>query len=109
MEISALAPSALNPSPMPPAAVDARIERAAKDFEALVLAELLAPIFDGVDSPAIAGGGGTGEKAFSSLLTQEYARTIAERGGFGVADAVKTSLIDMQAARQPRHDAGDSR
>ena len=33
-------------------------------------------------------GGGAGEEAFASLLTDEYARLLAERGGIGLAEQV---------------------
>jgi Rod binding domain-containing protein len=37
-------------------------------------------------------GGGAGEEAFSSLLTEEYARLLAERGGIGLAEQVFEAL-----------------
>jgi hypothetical protein len=33
-------------------------------------------------------GGGPGEQAFASLLTEEYARLLSERGGIGLAERV---------------------
>jgi Rod binding domain-containing protein len=75
-----------------------RMARAAQEFEALVVKELLAPLFNFVKTPGLAGGG-PGEDAFTSLLQEEYAKAIAARGGFGIADQVKAALIDMQAAR----------
>ncbi len=79
------------------AAATARIDRAAQEFEALVIAQLLAPIFSSVETPGLAGGG-PGEKAFAGLLQEEYAKSIAARGGFGIADQVKAALIEMQSA-----------
>ncbi|MEQ8748534.1 MAG: rod-binding protein [Amphiplicatus sp.] len=76
-------------------AATARIDRAAQDFEALVIAQLLAPIFSSVETPGLAGGG-PGEKAFSGLLQEEYARSIVSRGGFGITDQVKAALIELQ-------------
>lgn len=94
MDVAALPASA---SPVSPA-MQARIDRAAKEFEALVLSEMLAPLFNSVETPGIAGGG-PGEKAFSGLLQEEYSKAIAARGGFGIADQVKATLIGLQAAR----------
>jgi Rod binding domain-containing protein len=93
MEIAALAPVVQSA-----AASEARIDRAAKEFEALVLSEMLAPLFSSVETPGIAGGG-PGEKAFASLLQEQYAKVIADRGGFGIADQVKAALINLQARR----------
>jgi peptidoglycan hydrolase FlgJ len=33
-------------------------------------------------------GGGAGEEAFASLLTDEYAKLLAERGGIGLAEQI---------------------
>lgn len=94
MDLAAISASA----PANPSAMQARVDRAAKEFEALVLSEMLAPLFNSVETPGIAGGG-PGEKAFSGLLQEEYAKAIAARGGFGIADQVKAALIGLQAAR----------
>ncbi len=75
-----------------------RAEEAAKEFEALVLAELLKPLFSSVETPGLAGGGAPGSEAFEALLQQHYAAAIAERGGFGIADNLKAALIEAQAA-----------
>jgi len=74
----------------------ARAEAAAKEFEAVFIAQMLAPLFASVDAPAIAGGGKS-EAFVRSLLQEHYAKAVAERGGFGVADHVKAVLIDIQA------------
>lgn len=81
-----------------PTASTARIEKTARDFEAMVIAQFMAPLFNSVETPGIAGGG-AGEKAFGSLLQEEYANAIAERGGFGIADQIKAALIDIQSRR----------
>jgi len=57
----------------------------AEAFEAAFLAEMLK--HSGInETPSF--GGGAGEDAFSSLLTQEYATLLAERGGIGLAERV---------------------
>lgn len=75
---------------------DVLAAKAATEFEALVLAQFIAPLFASVETPAIAGGG-PGQDAFGAMLQEEYAKAIAARGGLGIADAVKSALIDMQA------------
>jgi peptidoglycan hydrolase FlgJ len=59
---------------------------AAQDFEAAFLAEMLKHA--GLNALPSAFGGGAGEDAFSSLLTAEYARLLAEAGGVGIAEQV---------------------
>lgn len=73
------------------------IDKVAREFEALTLAQMLAPMFQGLrtDGPF---GGGHGEEMFRSLLTDEYAKGIANAGGVGIAEAVKRELIAIQEA-----------
>lgn len=85
--------------PPPPAGEQKRIADAAKDFEAVFIAQMLAPLFSSVETPAIAGGG-KAEEFFKSLLQESYAKAMAERGGFGIADHVKSTLIDLQSAKR---------
>ena len=39
-------------------------------------------------------GGGAGEDQFTSMLSTEYAKEIAERGGFGLTQAIIESLME---------------
>ena len=84
-----------------PAPVDARLEQAARkaeEFEALVLSQLLAPMFDTAKSPSLFGGDGPEQDAYQSMLNDEYAKLLAARGGVGIADSVKDALIQMQSS-----------
>jgi len=74
----------------------ARADKAAKEFEAVFIAQLLEPLFSSVETPAIAGGGKS-EAFFKGLLQENYAKAFAERGGFGLATQVKAALLDIQA------------
>lgn len=71
-----------------PAADDgeAASRKAAESFEAAFLAEMLR--YTGVNAMPSGFGGGAGEEAFSSFLTNEYARLLAERGGIGISEQV---------------------
>lgn len=75
-----------------PAAPDP--ERAAREtaraFEAAFLAEMLKHA--GANRTPEATGGGAGEEAFASFLTQEHARLIAERGGVGLAEQIFNAM-----------------
>ncbi len=87
------------PSPTLTPQQTARIEKTAKEFEALVLSQLLAPIFAGVEKSNLMGEGQETD-AFQTMLQDEYAKSMVARGGFGIADQIKTSLIQLQAAQQ---------
>ena len=69
--------------------------KAAKDFEAVFINEMLGSMFEGIatDGPF---GGGPGEAIFRSMMIDNYSKTIAAQGGFGLADAVKRQLLHTQ-------------
>ena len=102
-----IAPPAL-PAPMPtragPAAAlrtrdanPAGLEKAAQDFEAMAIGELLQPMFDTVDTAHTLFGGGNAEAAWRPMLVQEMAKQIAAHGGLGLARPVHAVLLRMQA------------
>jgi peptidoglycan hydrolase FlgJ len=73
--------------------------RAAQEFEALFLSEMLAPAFESVDTDGLFGGGES-EKIFRSMMVQEYGKAIAQSGGVGIADAVQREILRMQENQQ---------
>ncbi|HLB80443.1 MAG TPA: rod-binding protein [Dongiaceae bacterium] len=75
--------------------VEAR--RAAQDFEAFFVAQVMEQMFAGIEPDALFGGG-AGEPAFRSLLFQEYGKAVARAGGFGLADAVQREILRLQEA-----------
>jgi Rod binding domain-containing protein len=85
MELPPVAPRSLGPVAAT-AHAEAQVRKAAEAFEASFLAEMLK--HSGVNAMPSGFGGGAGEEAFASFLTQEYARLIAERGGIGLAEQV---------------------
>lgn len=77
------------------AAKMAKTNKAAQDFEAVYIAEMLKPMFETVDVDDTFGGG-KGEEVFRGMLTQEMGKSIAKQGGFGLADQVKAELLKIQ-------------
>lgn len=100
MRDSGLGTRNLTPFPNPESRVPDRMDGVAKEFEAVFIAQMLAPLFSSVATPAIAGGGRS-EEFFNALLQESYAKAMAERGGFGLADDVRASLIHLQGAGEP--------
>ncbi len=76
-----------------------RIEDAAREFESVFLTEMMKPMFEGVMKPDPMFGGGKGEEVFSGFMLQEYGKMMADRGGIGIADAVKQELIRIQESQ----------
>lgn len=83
-------PSTRPVAPVRAGGSDEAVRGAAEAFEAVFLAEMLK--HSGVSAARESYGGGAGEDAFASFLTQEYARLLAARGGFGLADRIFEAL-----------------
>jgi len=82
----------------PPPAGKAKARAAAQDFEAVFLNSMFQHMFTGVDGEGPFGGqGATG--IWRSVLTDQYAKSIAKAGGIGIADQVYRSLIAQQEIR----------
>lgn len=90
------APTALPASALPAAdpAVRARIQKTATEFEASFLQVMLGQMFDSVETGAF--GGGAGEEAFKSFLTESFAKSMAERGGIGLSKDIAREMLKLQ-------------
>jgi Rod binding domain-containing protein len=73
----------------------ARAEKAAKDYESVFISQMLGAMFSGIKSDGVTGGG-QGEEMFRSLMINEYGKSIAAQGGFGLADQMKAQLLKHQ-------------
>jgi Rod binding domain-containing protein len=73
-----------------------RAWRTAQDFEAMALSQLLAPMFDTVDTADGPFGGGAAEAAFRPFLTDAIARKMAAHGGIGLAMPVFQQMMRLQ-------------
>jgi flagellar protein FlgJ len=69
---------------------DASLRRAAANFEAVFLAEMLNVMGLGREPSGF--GGGFGAEAFQSFLHEAYARELVRRGGVGIADTLYQQL-----------------
>jgi Rod binding domain-containing protein len=76
-------------------AVPDEIRQTAEEFESVFLAEILKPMFDGLQTDGL-GGGGIGEETFRPLLIDQYAQALSQAGGVGIADAIVRELLRMQ-------------
>lgn len=71
--------------------------RAAEDFEAVFLSQMLAPMFATIKTDALFGGG-PAEDIYRSLLVEEYGKAISSAGGVGIADQVQREILALQEA-----------
>jgi len=73
-----------------------RIEEVAQEFEAVFISEMMKPMFEGIKVNETFGGG-KGEEVFRGMMLQEYGKIMAQTGAIGIADQVRSTLIQMQA------------
>lgn len=70
--------------------------KAAADFEAFLLSDVIEALHVGLDESGPMGAG-QGGLAFRSFLNEEYAKAIARAGGIGLADRLKSEILSLQA------------
>jgi Rod binding domain-containing protein len=73
----------------------AKIAKTAQAFEASFLSAMLGHMFTGVDAEAPFGGG-AGEQAFRSFMTESIATSMSKAGGVGLAKSVTAEMLKMQ-------------
>ncbi len=76
----------------------AKAWKAARDFEAMAIGELLTPMFATVDTAHGVTGGGDAESTWRPMLTQEMAKHLAGHGGLGLAVPVFHQILRLQEA-----------
>ena len=67
----------------------------AAEFERMFIAEMLGPMFQGIETDGPFGGGNA-EATFRPMLIDQYADSIAKQGGIGIADKVMAQILKMQ-------------
>ncbi len=70
-------------------------QKVAEQFERMFIAEMLQPMFAGIETDGPMGGGNA-EATFRPMLIDEYADAISKGGGIGIADAVLKEILRMQ-------------
>jgi len=94
MAMAQQAPLAAAPKPT---ASESKADWAAKEYESVFISQFLGSMFSGIQTDGITGGG-QGEEMFRSLMINEYAKGLQQRGGFGLAAQMKAQLLKHQEA-----------
>lgn len=94
-------PAAVPPatSTLPPDKM-AKLWRAAQDFEAMALGQLLAPMFNTVDMSKSAFGGGEAESTWQPMLVDAIGKQMAAHGGIGLATPVFNAMLHAQEQKR---------
>jgi len=86
--------------------MDPKIWEAAKKFEAMAIGQLLAPMFDTVDTSHSLFGGGEAETTWKPMLVDAIGKQIEGHGGFGLAQPVYAAMLRAQEAGSRQASAG---
>ena len=70
---------------------DLELRRVAEEFEASFIAEMLK--HSGMNKVSGSFGGGPGEEAFASFLTEAYADQLVAVGGIGLAEPIFQAMV----------------
>ena len=73
----------------------AKIRAVAQQFERMFIAEMLGPMFQGLETDGPFSGGNA-EATFRPMLIDQYADAIAKGGGVGIAESVLKEILKMQ-------------
>lgn len=93
---------------MGPDATRAKIATTAKQFEATFLSSMLGSMFQGLSTDGMFGGG-AGEQAFRSFLTDAMSKQMVSHGGVGLAPAIQKEMLRLQGLSEtPQSGAGAS-
>jgi flagellar protein FlgJ len=80
--------------PVATAVQKAKIDKAAHDFESSFLQVMMGQMFDTVSTSSF--GGGEGEAAFKSFLTDAFAKQMTKSGGIGLSKQITHEMLKMQ-------------
>ena len=74
---------------------EAKFAATSQEFEAVFIAEMMKPMFEGLDTNGMFGGG-KAEEIFRGMLLTEYGKEIAKTGAIGMTSDIKAELLRMQ-------------
>ncbi|WP_420478477.1 rod-binding protein [Brevundimonas sp. FT23028] len=83
----------------PRGADTARMRETAEQFEASFLSQMLKPMFEGLKTDGMFGGG-EAEGQWRSFMIDAMAKQTVKAGGIGLADQVMAQMIRMQEQGQ---------
>jgi Rod binding domain-containing protein len=70
-------------------------DKTAKDFESVFMAQMLKPMWEGIETDGMFGGG-AGEDVMKDLLVQEYGKAMAQGMNSGLTGSITRAMIQMQ-------------
>ena len=98
MDVSAAPGLPLDPAPATPG----KTKNAAREFESLLIGQLLQPMFETVEVDPLTGGG-QGEQMVRSLLVDEYGKLMTASGGIGLSQSINAEILKIQETSHASH------
>lgn len=71
------------------------LDKAAQDFEAVFISQMLSHMWQGVETDGMFGGG-QAEETWRGMMVEEYGKQVARAGGIGIAADLKQAMLSMQ-------------
>lgn len=87
-------PTATSTAGFDDAARRARTDKTAKDYESTFVSIMLGQMMSGGKTTTF--GGGEGEEAFKSFLTDAMAKSLVKHGGIGLSHRLSSEMLRMQ-------------
>ncbi|KQW83880.1 rod-binding protein [Brevundimonas sp. Root1279] len=96
-----VSPALLQPTPSAPTGpvATARMRETAEAFEASFLSQMLKPMFEGLKTDGMFGGG-EAEGTWRGFMIDAMAKQTVKAGGIGMADQVVAQMLKMQEMSQ---------
>ncbi|WP_042689932.1 rod-binding protein [Azospirillum sp. B506] len=85
--------------PNPAVSNSAGADKVAKEFEAMLVGQLMESMFAGMRESPLFGGGGPAEKPWRSMMLQEYGKAVAESGTLGIGKMMHDEIARLYAAQ----------
>jgi len=86
----------------------ADLKKAAQEFEAIFIAQLLKVMRETIEESGMEGSG-FGKTIYTELFDQEMANDMARRGVIGIGDMIYRNVLEKDAARAASHDIDSSK
>jgi flagellar protein FlgJ len=75
-----------------------KLHKQAVELEGVFLNTLMKEMFSSIDTSEETFGGGFAEETWRGMQAEQFANTLAEKGGIGLADNLMSDLLRMQEA-----------
>jgi flagellar protein FlgJ len=82
----------------------AEVKKAASQFEAIIIRQLLTPTIEPIMSGGLGGAGGTGGGIYGYMLTDVLANSLSQGGGMGLSQMLSRQLTPPGSAQPAKGD-----